>query len=616
MRALVLCVMLVVCPQTALAQSGGSIDLGFFRPAMDSRGMLSVNASQVLGPRELSFGLVSAWGTGLLRFDSGTATYEVQNVLTPTLIAAIGTRPLGLELELGAALPFGVMSGDRGPDSDGGTPTDPNDDRRFAFSGQGLGDLTVQGKLRLRNTSGGRTGLAVVGSLGLPTATADSWIGERALVPGGAVVVDREIGRLTLAVNAGVRFRSEQRRFVDDSADMPMTGGEVAVGTTLPFGAAAAWALAPQRIQLVTEVIGEVPVAGENWFPLEALGGVKVYLARNSFLSLAAGTGLLPGQGGNPDARAVLGIVFEPNVGDRDGDGLKDDVDRCPDRPEDFDDFDDADGCPELDNDHDQILDHDDRCPNEPEDRDQFEDEDGCPEGDRFDRDGDQILDVDDACPDDPEDADQFKDADGCPEPDNDEDDILDVDDLCPGDPEDIDRFKDKDGCPEIDNDNDRIVDQDDRCRGRDGQRREETAETWNSHQDADGCPDRNTATFVGGILVVLQPIHFEFDSAVIKPISYPTLDAVAQTIELNPDVLKIEVQGHTDERGNDAYNLDLSQRRAESVVVYLKKKGIAGGRLLPQGYGERIPRIKRHTPEAWAANRRVEFLILDRASD
>ena len=616
MRALVLCVMLVVCPQAALAQSGGSIDLGFFRPAMDSRGMLSVNASQVLGPGELSFGLVSAWGTGLLRFDSGTATYEVQNVLTPTLIGAIGMRPLGLELELGVALPFGVMSGDRGPDSDGGTPTDPNDDRRWQFSGQGIGDLTVQGKLRLRNTSGGRTGLAVIGSLGLPTAAADRWIGERALVPGGGVVVDREIGRLAVALNAGVRFRGEQRRFVDDDGAMPMTGGEVAVGTTLPFGAAAAWSLSPRRIQLVAEVIGEVPLAGENWFPLEALGGVKVYLARNSFLSLAGGTGLLPSQGGNPDARAILGIVFEPAIGDRDGDGFKDDVDVCPDQPEDFDEFEDADGCPELDNDRDEILDRDDRCPNEPEDRDQFEDEDGCPDGDRFDRDGDEIVDEDDACPDDPEDLDQFKDPDGCPEPDNDEDGILDVDDLCPNDPEDIDRFKDRDGCPEIDNDNDRILDKDDHCRGRDGQKREETAETWNNHEDDDGCPDRNVATFVGGVLVPLKPIHFEFDSAVIKPMSFPTLDAVAQTIELNPDIVKIEVQGHTDERGDDAYNLDLSQRRAESVVKYLKGKGVDGKRLLPQGYGERVPTIKRHDQEAWAKNRRVEFLILDRTSD
>ncbi|HTM22342.1 MAG TPA: hypothetical protein VL172_17600, partial [Kofleriaceae bacterium] len=487
MRALSLCVVLLVCPQPARAQSGGSIDLGFFRPAMDSRGMLSVNASQVLGPRELSFGLVSAWGAGLLRFDGAGATYEVQHVLTPTLIGAFGLRPGGLELELGAALPFGVMAGDRSPDSDGGTPSDPNDDQHWQFSSQGLGDAVIHAKLRLRNTSGGRTGLAVIGSLGLPTAAAGSWLGERELVPGGTLVVDREIGRLALAVNAGVRFRAHERSFRDDLAGMPMTGGEIAVGTTLPFGAAAAWSVAPQRIQLVGEIIGEVPVGGRDWFPLEALGGVKLYLAHNSFLSLAGGTGLLRSEGGNPDARAVLGIVFEPSVGDRDGDGFKDDVDSCPDSPEDFDEFEDQDGCPELDNDSDQVLDRDDKCPNEPEDRDQFEDEDGCPEGNRFDRDGDDILDQDDDCPDDPEDKDEFKDADGCPELDNDDDHILDVDDLCPNDPEDVDRFKDVDGCPEIDNDNDRVLDTDDQCRGVDGQKREETAETWNNLKDDDG---------------------------------------------------------------------------------------------------------------------------------
>jgi len=600
----------------ARAQSGGDIDLGFFRPAMDSRGMLSVNASQVLGRHELSFGLVSAWGTNPLQFASGVNTYQVQHVLTPTLIAAYGLHPGGLELELGATLPFGIMSGDRGPDSDGGTPTNPNDDQSWRFSGQGLGDLSVEAKLRLRNTSGGRTGLAVIGSLGLPTAADRSWIGEHHLVPGGTLVVDREIGRLAVAVNAGVRYRSSERVFRDDAGGVPMTGGRVAVGTTLPFGGAAAWSVAPQRFQLVAEVIGEVPLAGENWFPLEALGGIKVYLARNSFLSLAGGAGLLPGKGGNPDTRAVLGIVFEPNIGDRDGDGLKDDVDVCPDSPEDFDDFDDGDGCPDLDNDHDGILDRDDRCPNEPEDRDGIDDEDGCPEADRFDRDGDGILDGDDGCPDDPEDKDEFEDTDGCPDPDNDGDHILDIDDLCPDDPEDVDRFEDRDGCPDPDNDRDRVPDVDDQCRGTDGQPREETAENWNNYKDDDGCPDRNIATFTDTHLVILKEIHFEFDSAVIKPISYPVLDAVAETINLNPDITRIEVQGHTDERGSDAYNLDLSQRRAESVVAYLTAKQVAAGRLVAQGYGERVPVIKKHTPEAWAANRRVEFLILDRTSD
>lgn len=102
-----------------------------------------------------------------------------------------------------------------------------------------------------------------------------------------------------------------------------------------------------------------------------------------------------------------------PTEGDRDGDGYADTVDECPDEPEDFDGFEDEDGCPDPDNDADGIPDVDDECPNEAEDIDEFEDEDGCPDPDN---DGDGIPDATDQCPNDPEDFDGDKDEDGCPD--------------------------------------------------------------------------------------------------------------------------------------------------------------------------------------------------------
>ncbi|MCB9528255.1 MAG: OmpA family protein [Myxococcales bacterium] len=109
--------------------------------------------------------------------------------------------------------------------------------------------------------------------------------------------------------------------------------------------------------------------------------------------------------------------------GDRDGDGVTDDRDRCPDEPEDKDGHDDADGCPEPDppgdRDGDGITDDADRCPDEPEDKDGHDDADGCPEPDPpGDRDGDGVTDDRDACPDAPEDMDGADDADGCPDAD------------------------------------------------------------------------------------------------------------------------------------------------------------------------------------------------------
>ncbi len=84
---------------------------------------------------------------------------------------------------------------------------------------------------------------------------------------------------------------------------------------------------------------------------------------------------------------------------DRDGDGITDDIDKCPNEPEDKDGFQDEDGCPDPDNDKDGILDAADKCPNDPEDKDGFEDEDGCPDPDN-DKDG--VLDAADKCPNEP----------------------------------------------------------------------------------------------------------------------------------------------------------------------------------------------------------------------
>ena len=340
----------------------------------------------------------------------------------------------------------------------------------------------------------------------------------------------------------------------------PPATDEPSARLAVPFGAGIAYALGAAEVRPG----GRESSARSRWAartisrsrPSAAL---KVYLAKNSFLSLGGGVGFIPGNGANPDLRAFLGIVFEPNIGDRDGDGLKDDVDQCPDDPEDFDDFEDEDGCPEPDNDRDGILDVDDQCPNEPEDKDGFEDEDGCPEGNELDRDGDGIPDNVDQCPDDPEDKDGFQDEDGCPDLDNDQDGILDVDDLCPDDPEDIDGFEDKDGCPDPDNDNDRILDKDDECPRIDGETREETAETYNGDDDDDGCPDRGRVVVTDTKIEILDKIYFEYNKAVIKSESYPILDAIVATLEGNPDIHSSRFRATPTSAARDAYNLDLS---------------------------------------------------------
>src|SRR5262249_11886531 len=109
------------------------------------------------------------------------------------------------------------------------------------------------------------------------------------------------------------------------------------------------------------------------------------------------------------------------------------------------------------------------------------------------------------------------------------------------------------------------------------------------------------------------QPINFEYDRAVIRPDSYYILDAVVAAINSNPDYALIEVQGHTDERGDDAYNLDLSERRAAAVLAYLISHGVDPQRLTSRGYGESQPIDRRHNEAAWAVNRRVSFVLRQR---
>lgn len=579
---------------------------------MDSRGLITINSARVLGHKQLSFGLVTHWGRNLLRLEANNASYRVEHMLTPTLLGALGLHVAGVELELGLSLPFAVMSGDRDPDSIG-VPDDPNDDVNYNFAGQGLGDLGVHAKVGVVRADRSGFGLSVIGSVYFPTATAEgSWMGSGTFTPQVIGVFDRKMGRFAVAAQGGVRVRTAgTTRFADTmmttpgGVPQPNTNQVIAVGSTLPFGAGLAYALAPGRLDMVGELIGEVPLAGENFLPFEVVAGLKVYLARSSFLTIGGGAGLLA-QGGNPDVRAFMGIVFEPQVGDRDGDGLLDDIDQCPAEPEDFDDFEDADGCPELDNDLDQVPDADDACPNEPEDKDGNDDADGCPESDLLDRDGDGVLDQDDPCPDDPEDLDDFEDADGCPDTDNDGDGIVDVDDLCPDDPEDRDDFEDDNGCPDPDNDQDRILDVDDKC--------PLEPEVYNTVEDDDGCPDRGDVELGEDKLVIMKKIYFEYDSAIIKKQSHPILNTVAEILQINPDIGLIEVQGHTDERGNDDYNLRLSQARAQSVVDFLAEKGVSPTRLEARGYGETRPLDIRSNQEAWAVNRRVEFIIVKRA--
>jgi OmpA-OmpF porin, OOP family len=254
----------------------------------------------------------------------------------------------------------------------------------------------------------------------------------------------------------------------------------------------------------------------------------------------------------------------QPAPGDADGDGYLDPKDGCIDEPENFNGFKDEDGCPDdPDTDGDGLADSVDSCVLEPEDKDGYLDEDGCPE---LDNDLDTILDDTDKCKLEPEDPDGFEDADGCPDPDNDKDEVLDVKDQCPN-------------------------------------------EIGSKDQEPLGCPTKPALVVVTDCEVkITQQIHFEFNKDKIRPESFPILDAVADVLVRNSEI-KLEIQGHTDNKGNKAYNLKLSDRRAASVVKYLIAKGIDPARLRSKGYGMERPLLPNDTEQNRALNRRVQFV-------
>ncbi|MFQ5600610.1 MAG: OmpA family protein [Candidatus Krumholzibacteriia bacterium] len=296
-----------------------------------------------------------------------------------------------------------------------------------------------------------------------------------------------------------------------------------------------------------------------------------------------------------PDWRLSLGITWRMSLtlGDKDHDGIPDKRDECAEQAEDFDGYEDDDGCPDLDNDGDGVADRDDLAPDLAEDFDGFEDDDGRPD---LDNDGDGTPDVDDECPNEPEDYDGDQDTDGCPDVlrDADRDGVPDGMDRCPDAPEDRDGFEDADGCPDPDNDGDGIPDDRDQC--------PDAAETVNGFEDADGCPD--SAPPPQG--TVLRELNFASGSAELPAKADEILAGLIRELLDDPE-LRIEVRGYTDDRGAAARNLVLSERRAQAVRDHLLASGIDAHRVRARGLGEAHPTASNDTPEGRAQNRRIE---------
>jgi outer membrane protein OmpA-like peptidoglycan-associated protein len=536
MKAAITAAILLLVSIEARAQDaqGPAFALQTFRPAVDSKGLVTVNGSQTLPHLDYSIGFSGDYAYRSLSLAADGTRFDIDHLLTMQLQGAIGLfggarwqrRMHGIGLQLGLSLPVHVMWGQRTP---GFVAADPNFNRQLSFSAQSIGDVGLNLKVRFLNTSQHPVGLALLFAVDFPSGQSSGFLGEGQTTLRPQLILDKELGRerrLHLSLNLGALVRPQVHRFTDQGTTLQFSGDGApnagqpfcvprstsgscgtgltrALGTQLSYAVGASYAVVPHRLALVGEIYGGADLTGQRGGdPLEAALAAKVYLAQSSFFTIGAGASLLPprivdGLGnmtGAPLFRVFLSFTFEPVVGDRDHDGIKDDVDECIDEPETYN---------------------------------GFRDEDGCP---------DEVPRPAPAPPPAPS-----------PEP---------------------------------------------------------TPRRIERHQ-------HEIATF--------EKVYFKTASAEILPRSFPLLDDMVTLLRDNPDLLLIEIAGHADERGDDDYNMRLTEARARSVRTYLIEHGIDGARLTARGYGETEPAIDaatqqpcvEHNERCWEKNRRVEFRIL-----
>lgn len=275
----------------------------------------------------------------------------------------------------------------------------------------------------------------------------------------------------------------------------------------------------------------------------------------------------------------VFGLKVLQGCPDSDGDGVADIDDKCPNTPKGV--QVDATGCP-VDSDKDGVADYLDKCPNTPAGV--SVDDKGCP----VDSDKDGVADYLDKCPNTP--AGVSVDAKGCPI-DSDNDGVADYLDKCPNTPAKV--KVDAEGCP-VDTDKDGVPDYMDKC------------PTVPGTVANKGCPEM-TQVEKEKVINIAKAIYFATGKDIIKKESEAPLNELIPILQKYPE-MKLKIEGNTDNVGADDKNMKLSQDRANAVKKYLEDKGIAADRLTAIGYGETKPIADNKTAEGRAQNRRVDL--------
>jgi outer membrane protein OmpA-like peptidoglycan-associated protein len=450
--------------------------------------------------------------------------------------------------------------------------------------------------------------LAAGVSVGYPIGSSDSLARESSMRGLLRVMLGREADGLRTGFELGASLRPRVEMGVGDNREAYNTlRMGASVGTT------------GEGVKYEANVLMWIPF-GRELFTAETLAGVRGPLSDKVEVFAMGGLGFGDTLG-NPDFRLIMGMAYGgapsrcvaggkhtpeqcPDLDD-DSDGVKNSEDACPTEGGKVD----AKGCPLKDEDKDGVEDAADKCPATAgaasaqgcpdQDGDSVQDsEDKCPalagSPDRQgcpDTDGDGLDDAADKCPAEAGPVDRQ----GCPRKDADNDGLLDEQDSCPNEA----GLPELKGCPAKDKDNDTVADHVDNCPSEAGP------------ADNQGCPaaQKQLVAIAKDRIELKDKVYFDTSAATIQPRSFALLDQIAKVLNEHPEIVKLTIEGHTDDRGPIDFNRTLSQQRAESVLTYLAGKGVAKERMVAKGFGPDRPVQPNTTPEGRAANRRVDFL-------
>lgn len=569
------------------------LDTERFRAAPDGNAGFAVGDATIpeAGKYAVGFTLHNAVRPLVLQRESGERISLIGNRLGGSFTALVG---LGGPVALGLELPVAFLQ----TGSLEALPTAVRPGEGGSLGMIGLGDLRLMPRLAILQQGSHGVDLVLDAALAIPTGRSSAMLGDAGFGGAAIVTAGRTFGDIRVLAQTGVRFRpSREILAMNVGSELLLRGAAL---YTLPF---AGKHLLPREViaELDLATLAAAPFQGGTT-PAEWRVGARMCVAGP--LSLTAGVGgPLSGAYGTPLMRALVGVGIDPRGcgGDRDGDGIPDDQDRCPTLPG----VTDHDGCPPpqpvepakeesvpevevasqpADRDGDGVPDSQDLCPDVPG----IPAYRGCPFPDQ---DGDGVPDDEDLCPR------EFglRERGGCPIRDRDNDGVEDFEDRCPEEPGPADRF----GCPLRDTDGDGLPDDEDNCPAVAGPKKNF------------GCPDPQLVALRLEHIELLEKIAFAEGTANILPASDLLLSQLAAVIRAQPQLPRIRIEGHTDNRGEEAALRALSKAQAEAVRARLVAGGVSAERLLAVGRGAESPVAPNLTVKGREANRRIELRIV-----